>query len=157
MLAQTHAFVSASKMEVQSLAIIEALASGSPVIGLGNETVDELVDETNGVRLPNDTSAEEFAAAIRSVCDDRQRRTQNCVTMLMPGVCTGLVLCDGETIQSYETVLHFNQTGIQYQGSGFTDSLLRPFPAGDCEMRLSSWRHICQGCPRKDLPCRSKP
>ncbi len=45
---KTHAFVSASKMEVQSLAIIEALASGSPVIGLGNETVDELVDETNG-------------------------------------------------------------------------------------------------------------
>jgi len=33
-LAKTHVFISASKMEVQSLVVIEALASGTPVVAL---------------------------------------------------------------------------------------------------------------------------
>ncbi|MCX6724912.1 MAG: glycosyltransferase, partial [Candidatus Shapirobacteria bacterium] len=50
-LERTHLLISASKMEVQSLVIIEALASGTPVVGLANETVDELVDSSVGFRL----------------------------------------------------------------------------------------------------------
>ena len=68
-LENTHVFVSASKMEVQSLVIIEALASGTPVVGLSNETVDELVDETDGIWLPKDANAEEFAWAVHQVCN----------------------------------------------------------------------------------------
>jgi hypothetical protein len=34
--------ISASAMEIQSLAVIEALASGTPVVGLSNEAVAEL-------------------------------------------------------------------------------------------------------------------
>ena len=41
-LERAHVFPSASKMEVQSLVVIEALASGTPVVGLSNETIDEL-------------------------------------------------------------------------------------------------------------------
>ncbi len=67
-LAQVHVFVSASKMEVQSLAVIEALASGTPVVGLANQTIEELVDDSNGVCLPKDTSPEAFAAAVQRVC-----------------------------------------------------------------------------------------
>ena len=63
-----HLLVSASKTEVQSLVIIEALASGTPVVGLSNETVDELVDDTVGVRLPKETSPSEFAAAVNRLC-----------------------------------------------------------------------------------------
>jgi len=105
-LGDTHVFVSASKMEVQSLAIIEALASGSPVVGLGNETVDELVDETNGVRLPNDASAKEFAAAIRSVCD----RPAGAYKELCHNASSRVSQLDWtcvmeRTIQCYETVL----------------------------------------------------
>jgi hypothetical protein len=55
-------------MEVQSLVIIEALASGTPVVGLSNETVDELVDESDGICLSKDASPDAFAAAIQSVC-----------------------------------------------------------------------------------------
>jgi glycosyltransferase involved in cell wall biosynthesis len=68
-LEDTHVFVSASRMEVQSLSVIEALASGTPVVGLSNETIDELVDEQVGFRLSPDTSPEQFALRVREVCD----------------------------------------------------------------------------------------
>jgi 1,2-diacylglycerol 3-alpha-glucosyltransferase len=67
-LANSHAFVSASRMEVQSLVLIEALASGTPVIGLANETVDELVDTRVGSRLPQTAEPREFAACVESIC-----------------------------------------------------------------------------------------
>ena len=67
-LARTHVWVSASLMEVQSLAMMEALASGTPVVGLSNETIDELIDENVGARLPKGATPESFAAAVRTVC-----------------------------------------------------------------------------------------
>ncbi len=63
----THLFVSASKMEVQSLSVIEALASGTPVVGLANETVDELVDDSVGYRLSKETAPQAFAACIKKL------------------------------------------------------------------------------------------
>jgi 1,2-diacylglycerol 3-alpha-glucosyltransferase len=68
-LARTHVWVSASRMEVQSLAVLEALASGTPVLGLANETIDELVDDKVGMRLPKNTAPHEFARAVRSLCE----------------------------------------------------------------------------------------
>ncbi len=68
-LEQTHVFVSASKMEVQSLVVIEALASGTPVVGLSNETVDELVDDEVGRWLPRETTPEQFAASVQQLCN----------------------------------------------------------------------------------------
>ncbi|MFP4394669.1 MAG: glycosyltransferase [Anaerolineales bacterium] len=67
-LAACHVFVSASKMEVQSLVIIEALAAGSPIVGLANETIDELVDDAVGRRLPGDADPATFAKAIEEIC-----------------------------------------------------------------------------------------
>lgn len=63
-LERSHLFVSASKMEVQSLVVIEALASGTPVVGLSNETIDELVDDEVGCRLAKETTPKEFAECI---------------------------------------------------------------------------------------------
>lgn len=63
-----HIFVSASRLEVQSLAVIEALASGTPVVGLANETVDELVDDRVGKRLPADAPPAEFARHVAAIC-----------------------------------------------------------------------------------------
>jgi 1,2-diacylglycerol 3-alpha-glucosyltransferase len=68
-LARTHLWVSASLMEVQSLAVLEALASGTPVLGLANETIDELVDPRVGIRLPQDATPEQFARAARSILE----------------------------------------------------------------------------------------
>lgn len=59
-----HLFVSASTLEVQSLAVLEALASGTPVVGLSNQTIDELVDDAVGSRLPADAPPEVFARRI---------------------------------------------------------------------------------------------
>jgi hypothetical protein len=56
-------------MEVQSLVVIEALASGTPIVGLSNETVDELVDDNVGIRLPAEASPQEFAAAVQHICE----------------------------------------------------------------------------------------
>jgi len=67
-LANSHVFVSASRMEVQSLVLIEALASGTPVVGLANETVDELVDARVGHRLPQTAEPREFAACVEGLC-----------------------------------------------------------------------------------------
>ena len=66
-LESTHIFVSASKMEVQSLVVIEALASGTPVVGLANETIDELIDGRVGIRLSADATPHEFAEQIERV------------------------------------------------------------------------------------------
>jgi glycosyltransferase involved in cell wall biosynthesis len=67
-LAGARAFVSASRLEVQSLTVIEALASGTPVVGLANETIDELVDDKVGRCLPRDAGPNEFARAVEQVC-----------------------------------------------------------------------------------------
>jgi glycosyltransferase involved in cell wall biosynthesis len=68
LLGRTHVFVSASTMEVQSLSVIEALASGTPVVGLSNETIDELVDDRVGKRLGRDASPQTFAEAVDRIC-----------------------------------------------------------------------------------------
>jgi hypothetical protein len=67
-LEQTHILASASKMEVQSLVVIEALASGTPVVGLSNETIDELVNEQVGCRLQKEAEPEEFARCVERIC-----------------------------------------------------------------------------------------
>jgi hypothetical protein len=76
-----HVFPSASKMEVQSLVVIEALASGTPVVGLSNETIDELIDEDVGAWLAKDQKPAEFARQIERICglpnDQYQRMCQN--------------------------------------------------------------------------------
>lgn len=66
-LEKSHVFVSASTVEVQALSVIEALASGRPVVGLSNETIDELIDESNGVWLSKNTSPKDFAKAVLKV------------------------------------------------------------------------------------------
>ena len=67
-LERMHLFVSASTMEVQSLVIIEALASGTPVVCLSNETTEELVDDAVGRRLPADATPLQFARCIEEIC-----------------------------------------------------------------------------------------
>ena len=67
-LEKTHVFVSASTLEVQSLVILEALASGTPVVGLSNETTDDLVDRTVGSRLPKNTPPRMFAQHVERIC-----------------------------------------------------------------------------------------
>jgi len=71
-LQETHVFVSASKMEVQSLVVIEALASGTPVVGLSNETIDGLVDDEVGCRLPQDADPKAFARCVENICQASQ-------------------------------------------------------------------------------------
>ena len=61
----THYFVSAALSEVQSLSVIEALASRTPVIGLENTTTSELVKEgVNGSVLDSGSTPEEFARVL---------------------------------------------------------------------------------------------
>ena len=71
-LARTHLWVSASLMEVQSLAVLEALASGTPVLGLSNETIDELID-CAGRPAPGEVDAARGLCAGRAA-DLRDRR-----------------------------------------------------------------------------------
>jgi 1,2-diacylglycerol 3-alpha-glucosyltransferase len=67
-LEEAHVFPSASKMEVQSLVVIEALASGTPVVGLSNETIDELINDEDGAWLAKDADPADFAKQIERIC-----------------------------------------------------------------------------------------
>lgn len=58
--------ISASKKEAQSLVVIQSLASGKPVIGLSNETIDELINKSNGLSVKKDISSKLFAEEIMS-------------------------------------------------------------------------------------------
>ena len=73
-LQKAHLFVSASTTEVQSLAVLEALASGTPVIGLSNETIDEFANGVSCICLPKETSPAQFAAKILEICRLPQER-----------------------------------------------------------------------------------
>jgi len=64
-----HVFSSASIMEVQSLVVIEALASGTPVVGLSNETIDELINDEVGAWLARDKEPVDFAKEIERICN----------------------------------------------------------------------------------------
>jgi len=64
-----HVFPSASIMEVQSLVVIEALASGTPVVGLSNETIDELINDKVGAWLAKDIKPDDFAQQIKHICN----------------------------------------------------------------------------------------
>lgn len=68
LLKEASVYVSASKMEVQSLSIIEALASGTPVVGLSNETIDEFIDSSCGNNLSQHTPPNVFALKIKEIC-----------------------------------------------------------------------------------------
>jgi len=63
-LSLTHFFVSASLLEVQSLSVLEALASGTPVISLNNETTSEFIDNSVGYNFVVPTPPEDFASNV---------------------------------------------------------------------------------------------
>jgi len=75
-------FVSASLKEVQSLSVIEALAAGKPVIALKNETINELIDNKNGLKLPQNITPEKFAGEIKKYTEKNSKNynqiSKNC-------------------------------------------------------------------------------
>ncbi|MBN1877123.1 MAG: glycosyltransferase [Anaerolineae bacterium] len=105
-LEKTHVFVSASKMEVQSLAVIEALASGTPVVALSNETVDELVNENVGGRLGPNASPETFAQRVRDICNlSAPDYEQLCTNARHRVAYLGWDRIRTETLHAYTTLL----------------------------------------------------
>lgn len=68
-----HFCVSASLNEAFSLSIIEAMAAGKPVIGLENDTTSKLVNASNGILLPQNTSPKEFADKVRQIASSSQQ------------------------------------------------------------------------------------
>ena len=71
---QNDIFISASKLEGMSNAMLEAMASGLPIITTRCEGVEELIAE-NGLVIEN-ANAEEIAKAIKKLIDDRKLRNQ---------------------------------------------------------------------------------
>ncbi len=63
-LEDTKLFLSASKVEVQSLVILEAIASGIPIVALENETTTEFKGKEFIEVLPKETSPKDFAAIV---------------------------------------------------------------------------------------------
>ena len=71
---QNDIFISASKLEGMSNAMLEAMASGLPIIAARCEGTEELIAE-NGLVIEN-ANAEEIARAIKKLIEDRQLRSR---------------------------------------------------------------------------------
>lgn len=67
-----HICTSASTEEAFSLSIIEALATGKPVVGLQNDTIDRLVTPQNGKSLPVATKPKSFAVEVQKIANLKQ-------------------------------------------------------------------------------------
>lgn len=72
---------SASKKEAQSLVVVQSLASGKPTIGLSNETIDELVNKSNGLPFPKNTSPKAFANELSRFIEitDYKKLSKQCI------------------------------------------------------------------------------
>ncbi len=71
---QNDVFISASMQEGMSNAMLEATASGLPIVTTRCEGVEELIDN-NGL-VVEDANAEDIARAVRKITDDRQTYKQ---------------------------------------------------------------------------------
>ncbi len=74
LLEEHHFFVSASKAEVQSLSILEALGAALPIISLSNETTIELINKDNGVLLERTASPNDFASSVQNLTKDYEKQ-----------------------------------------------------------------------------------
>ncbi len=69
----SHYLISASLIEVQSLTVIESLASGTPVIALKNDTTSELIKNNyNGEILPQNSSPKKFARVLEKYLNKKE-------------------------------------------------------------------------------------
>ena len=73
---QNNIFVSASMQEGMSNAMLEAMASGLPIITTRCEGVDELISD-NGIVVEKD-SAEALAEAISNLAENKQAYSTMC-------------------------------------------------------------------------------
>ena len=74
---QSDIFISASMQEGMSNAMLEAMASGLPIVTTRCEGVDELIAD-NGI-IVNNADAREIADTVRKIADDRQLYKQMAV------------------------------------------------------------------------------
>ncbi len=130
-LEDAHIFTSASKMEVQSLVVIEALASGTPIVGLSNETIDELVDDSVGAWLAKDQAPTAFAAQIERICslapEEYDRICQNARDRVSHLDWSNVV---EQTVEVYGEIRKIEPV-ISEHASKPLQSLVRFFTAGD--------------------------
>ena len=130
-LEDAHVFPSASKMEVQSLVVIEALASGTPVVGLSNETIDELINDEVGAWLPKEKRPADFAKQIMRICnlsqDDYQRMYETARKRVAHLDWSNIV---DSTAQAYREILK-TQPSITVDKSDMLTSLVSFLAIGD--------------------------
>jgi len=147
----THVFVSASKMEVQSLSVIEALASGTPVVGLSNETTDELVDDSVGCRMPKDTTPQEFAQCVQELCS----RTPEAYRTHCEDARESVSALDwsnviDQTIEAYGSLINKKRPLLEKERRHLAE-VVSFLPAGEIKRRLLEEIDISETPPRGPL------
>lgn len=141
-LADSHVFCSASTMEVQSLAVIEALASGTPVVGLSNETVDELVNDQVGGWLSADTLPEAFAARVRQIGELGQADYEAMCRQARAQVQhLGWPQVEAMTINAYEQLQSVRELALQERQARM--AWIEGYPLADVREVLQErvWQH----------------
>jgi glycosyltransferase involved in cell wall biosynthesis len=137
-LEKTHVFVSASRMEVQSLVVIEALASGTPVVGLSNETIDQFIDDRVGRWLPKDAKPQQFAACVERICSLPQAEYQRLCSRARDRVShLDWSNAIDQTVAAYRELMEEKPTITREKGAVLTD-LVSFLPAGEVKDILTN-------------------
>jgi len=127
-LERSHLLISSSKMEVQSLVVLEALASGRPIVGLSNETIDELISDTVGKRLPADTDPQTYAHQIQKLCSISPSKyltlCKNARKLVHGYDWTDVI---NKTIPAYESVIALKKP-MEIKAEGYKISRFSRFP-----------------------------
>ncbi len=146
-LERTHVLVSASKMEVQSLVVIEALASGTPVVGLSNETIDELVDDEVGRWLSKGTTPQQFAESVQRICSlPRSEYEQLCENARERVSHLDWSNVIDQTVSAYQELMEEKGSITKEEGAMLAD-LVSTLPSGEVKDLLMDRLEVAQKEP----------
>ncbi|MEX2578761.1 MAG: glycosyltransferase [Verrucomicrobiales bacterium] len=99
-------FAFASQSETQGLVLAEAMAAGTPVVALDGPGVREIVKNgENGIMLPGDATALEFAEVLRRLMGDPARRREWAVAAQTTAESFSADRCTERMLACYERLV----------------------------------------------------
>jgi glycosyltransferase involved in cell wall biosynthesis len=107
---QNNIFISASMQEGMSNAMLEAMASGLPIITTRCEGVEELIKD-NGFIVEN-AKGDEIATAIKKMADDRKRYQQMSLAARKQAMLFSWSAVADQYVQRYQKVLGDKEQSI---------------------------------------------
>ncbi|MDP4173274.1 MAG: glycosyltransferase family 4 protein [Bacteroidota bacterium] len=117
LLYQNDLWVMSSKWEGLSIALLEAMASGIPIIATNVGSNDELIDNGVNGTLVEKESPEELAGEIYRLIYDREKRCRYSEIAKEKALGFNIKQCADNYTKLYRSLLATEQPGLQLKGS----------------------------------------